>query len=315
MTSVPPAFASLLKQKFSDAVNGHHVVFASDSVRNEEIKRSIKEKSYNFYMTELESLQSRPENGQKSQNPFEQPEPELTIISEYGQKNEFKVIFNKFPVVAEHFMLVTREFVTQNSPLLPSDLVAIYSILQELHTSCDGKQWFSFYNCGPQSGASQPHKHIQFMTLPPDYTSYVDNVVDSSEAFVPNAMTKPLCDEALPFSHFIAKLPDLGNDPEEVLAMTFVALLQRVMTVIKDNGYHEVSYNFCATTRYMMLIPRSHSHYENVIGINACGYMGLILSKSKNVTDTVKEVGFENILEKCGFPNVSSSNLISEGGY
>ena len=55
--------------------------------------------------------------------------------------------------------------------------MATYKILQALKNQNQNQNqnqnldqntenWFAFYNCGPESGASQPHKHIQFMTLP-----------------------------------------------------------------------------------------------------------------------------------------------------
>ena len=74
------------------------------------------------------------------------------------------------------------EFKSQTSPLDPSDLVQAYLLLRAAHKA--GKHIFAFYNCtytvfshlylesslkllaregGDQSGASQPHKHMQFL--------------------------------------------------------------------------------------------------------------------------------------------------------
>ena len=74
------------------------------------------------------------------------------------------------------------EFKSQTSPLDPSDLVQAYLLLRAARKA--GKHIFAFYNCtytvfphlylesslkllaregGDQSGASQPHKHMQFL--------------------------------------------------------------------------------------------------------------------------------------------------------
>lgn len=44
-----------------------------------------------------------------------------------------------------HFLLVTKEFQSQTSPLLPSDLVHSYELLKAAHQA--GRNYFAFYNC------------------------------------------------------------------------------------------------------------------------------------------------------------------------
>lgn len=51
-------------------------------------------------------------------------------------------------------MLVTNEFKSQFDPLDIDDFKCISSVLSEVPS-------LVFYNCGVDSGASQPHKHIQ----------------------------------------------------------------------------------------------------------------------------------------------------------
>ena len=136
----------------------------------------------------------RPEIGTKPKNESSQksesiskPEPELTIVDNYND-DEFKIVFNKFPVVPRHFMLITKEFKSQNTPLSPSELMATYKILQALknqnqNLDQNAENWFAFYNCGPESGASQPHKHIQFMTLPSceQFKPYAETLFQNKE--------------------------------------------------------------------------------------------------------------------------------------
>jgi ATP adenylyltransferase len=58
---------------------------------------------------------------------------------------EYAVLLNKYSVVEEHFLLVTKEFQSQTSPLSPSDLVQAYLLLRAARTA--GKHLFAFYNC------------------------------------------------------------------------------------------------------------------------------------------------------------------------
>lgn len=61
-------------------------------------------------------------------------------------------------------ILWLAEFKRQTSPLTPCDLAAAYKLMSAGRRH--GKNFFMFYNCGPLSGSSQPHKHLQFMPIP-----------------------------------------------------------------------------------------------------------------------------------------------------
>ena len=52
---------------------------------------------------------------------------------------------NKYSVVPEHFLLVTKEFRSQTSPLMPPDLVNAYSLVAAGYKA--RKNIFAFYNC------------------------------------------------------------------------------------------------------------------------------------------------------------------------
>lgn len=306
MITVPDQFYSTLQEKYRTALAGGHLTFDGESASHELIDYKINDKTFQCHLTELKSLEHRPEKGTVAKNPFAKPEPELTILSEFGEKNEFKLVLNKFPVVPAHFMLVTNTFISQNTPLSPSELSAIYALLMGLKSDGEGKNWFAFYNCGPESGASQPHKHVQFMPLPTNYQPFTAKIVETSESFIPDQTHEPLQDADIPFAHFVAKLPSEKEKlTEEYLAMTFVSLLQRTLSVLKAHDANHISYNFCATTNYMMLVPRSSAKFDETLGINSCGVLGLILSKNDGTTALIKSTGFMSILEAVGFPKTA----------
>lgn len=62
---------------------------------------------------------------------------------------------NKFCVTPRHFLLVTKDFKPQTSPLSPLELIAAWQIVKQLGAR---EKHLAFFNSGELSGASQPHK-------------------------------------------------------------------------------------------------------------------------------------------------------------
>ncbi|KAG7662121.1 APA2 [[Candida] subhashii] len=303
--TLPDTFFQQLVAKYETAKGDHHILFNGESAVHELISVPTGSSTINYQITLLKSLMHRPDQGSKDKNPFANPEPELTILANY--KDEFKIVFNKYPVVDYHFMLVTNEFRPQSSPLTPLELSATYEVLQALKTQDTGRDWVGFYNSGDESGASQPHKHIQFMSLPSDFVPYSKSLCDSytEEGYIPiNTIVEryPLQDGNIPFAHFLAKFPT--DIDEEGLALSFAALLQRTLTVLRENQATSISYNFIMTTEYMMMIPRRSSKYKQ-IGINSCGVLGLILCKNEELLDLVKSDGCLEVTKGVCFENTS----------
>lgn len=297
-------FIDQLNDKYASAQEGNHLVFSGESANYETITSFMGGSSYAFQLIELQSLEHRPEVGTIDKNPFEKPEPELTVLSSFGDADEFRIVLNKFPVVPTHFMMITKQFKSQDTPLSPTELTSVYSILCKLKFQDTDKKWFAFYNCGPQSGASQPHKHIQFIPLPKNYTPFTEAIANTSGPFIPNQTQEPLQDGNLPFAHFLARLPENPLEvTEEVLAMTYLSLLQRTLTVLRDSGAGHISYNCLVTTKYIMLVPRSSGKFQESLGINSCGFMGLILCKNISLAKLVKSEGPAAILGSVGFPS------------
>lgn len=312
LCSIPEDFSDRLTEKYEFALKNDFLIFNGTGAYEEIVHQKIDGSNNPLdieYTVYTAKEVARPANGTKENNPFANPEPELTIVDRFGLDNEFKIVFNKFPLVPRHFMMVTHEFKPQQTPLANNELIGIYTILSKLKsTESEAKHdWFAFYNCGPQSGASQPHKHAQFMTLPPrdKYTPFASYIAEHGEAFIPDDKREPLQNAALPFAHFVAKLPkSLDSMDSDDLSMYFGSLLTRGLTVLKQYDADHVSYNVLMTTDYMMLVPRSHSKYNGTgFGVNSCGYAGLILCREKEYLDLCKNVGPDSILKELGFPN------------
>jgi ATP adenylyltransferase len=86
-------------------------------------------------------------------NPFLNPDPELTV-GPIGTGHV--VILNKFPLCDRHLVLARRAFEEQLLPLAHSDFAALAEIMVEA-------SGIGLYNGGTAAGASQRHKHVQWM--------------------------------------------------------------------------------------------------------------------------------------------------------
>jgi len=109
------------------------------------------------------------ESETKKVNPFADPEPEL-VITELPQQNPTHfLVLNKFPIIPRHFILATKANKPQTQFLEEDDLAAAYACLTAWSQSAEPGQTaprlFAFFNSGEHSGASQQHRHIQFIPV------------------------------------------------------------------------------------------------------------------------------------------------------
>lgn len=247
----------------------------------------------------------------RKKDPFVKPEPELLIAD--NVLGDYRLILNKFPNSEDHFLLVTKEFVPQDSLLKPAEIQLIDVILHNLNSSPElkktGSRFFAFFNSGPESGYSQFHKHMQFLKLPAHMPVYQSQLVATSDFFLPrevNLKKHPLFNKKATFKHFILKLKEEGYKNEEeqemLLMMLYIYLVRRCMNTFVEEGIgrEKFSYNFMMMDDWMMIVPRRHAHFETVWQ-NSLGYMGLFSAKNEEVRKKMTDIGFMNILEGCGF--------------
>lgn len=256
-------------------------------------------------------------------NPFLKPEVELTIIGDLLSK--YRLILNKFPNTKYHFLLVTKEFEPQDSLLRPIELMIMRTILINLNSALksQGHRFFSFFNSGPESGYSQYHKHIQFMMLPDNFEVYQDKVITNIDFFIPNdimtGQSALICPE-VSFKHSILKLDKIHEDDDEnedKLAMLYMYMIKRVMNIHKEFEIDgQASYNFMMMNDWMMVVPRRSAKYED-IWQNSLGFMGIFNAKNDEIKDKMLKLGFQKILEECGFQKESDEEKIvyNEYGY
>lgn len=185
-------------------------------------------------------------------DPLGDYEPDL-YVGEVGSTHY--ALLNKYPVMADHLLVVTRRFASQDELLDASDFAALRALLGEL-------DWLAFYNGGRVAGASQARKHLQLVPLPL-----------AAEVKTPVPL-EPLYG-ALPFAH--------GYTPTNVsdLEAAYRRLLAR---------WPDVPYNLLATRRWMLVVPRRQEHY-GTISINALGFAGSLFVRTRAELELVRRVG------------------------
>ena len=306
----PENLPQLISDKYASALQNGDLHYTETSTNKTKDAKS----GMPYVVSYAPSLQMKPERGeQPERNPFAEPEPELTVLDDVAD-GDYRLLLNKFPIVSEHSLLVTKEVKDQQSPLSPKELLMSYKLLERLDDEDEGIRHMVFYNSGPSSGSSQDHKHLQVLRLPPNFTSLQDKLCGGKEHFLPNHKVEPLQSDKVTFAHFVVPLPESEDVNEDLLAMTYVSLLQRTLSFFQDwlNEKPELQdnkgYNVLLTKKWMCLVPRSSAKAKSLdIGFNSTGYAGLILVKNEETFKKIQEDThlIEQSLLECGFPNTA----------
>lgn len=250
-----------------------------------------------FLVRSVSSLTRKEMAGQKDRqrsgpdyNPFLPPEPELTVAQ---VSDSHLAVLNKFNVIDQHLLIVTRRFEHQETLLTQADFRALWRCLQEF----DG---LAFYNGGKVAGASQRHKHLQLVPLPlaPGMIGTPLDKVWSTVMEVGKLISVPV----LPFRHVFMLLPDGQSEKLEDAAAyslkTYRHMLKRVgIKPVPGDGLERQSapYNLLLTRRWMLLVPRSRESCEG-ISVNALGFVGSFFVRNKTEMETVRRLGAMEVL-------------------
>lgn len=234
----------------------------------------------------------------KKPDPFDNPPSDLLITNIPSAAPSHILVLNKFPIIAEHFILATKTNKQQTHVLEQDDLEATYACLKAWSgDEAHGKQkrLFAFFNSGEHSGASQPHRHLQFLPvesmMPEQQAGGWDLLIDlilsstdsATEGMVPGgpvhskaAKVKPdtphglLRHPSLPFTHFACRLPleATGRQLIDAYSVLYQYARQAVDDFITTNpndfalhatdggGSLPISYNLAMTTDGMAILPR-----------------------------------------------------------
>ena len=262
----------------------------------------VEENGVNFLVRILSNLTRKDEAKKKQDkaakkgkdfNPFLPYEEDL-FVSDISQTH--LCLLNKFNVVENHLLIVTREFEEQESLLNYQDFQAMWACLREI----DG---LIFYNGGKIAGASQRHKHLQLVPTPlaPNQTESIP-IAPLFASAVFDGNVGRIAD--LPFINgFYRFESDLINSPNDAAQITlerYHQLLKAVGLLNEDTENNcSIAYNFLATREWMFIVPRSQEHFES-ISVNSLGFAGGLLVRNQEQMQMLKNCKPMEILRQVG---------------
>jgi len=253
-------------------------------------------------------------------DPFENPAEGLFVTS---LSSNHYLVLNKFPVIPDHFILATKEFKEQTDLLEEDDIGAAYACLASYRQ--EGEELFGFFNSGAHSGASQPHRHIQFLPVESMRSGVGEGI---SWNVLADSLKRDQDGINLPFTYFAATLPK-GATPiqlhriyrtlyEKALktAQQFSESSGTSFSLVKTTRDNEsrISYNMGLTDQVMVICPRVSeglkvtSKIGEIIGtvaLNGTVLGGTLLVKSEAEWQALRsdESKLVEILKAIGIPS------------
>jgi sulfate adenylyltransferase (ADP) / ATP adenylyltransferase len=201
--------------------------------------------------------------GTRETDPFQPPWTDALFVSEWPPAHA--LLLNKFPVLDDHLLLVTRAWADQELPPDPADFAALDAALEAF----DG---LAFYNGGRAAGASQPHRHLQLV---------------SREALGPIPLEPRI---------LAARAQGLDHVPGFPFAHRLVARLGP-HAVAGLLGPHVL----LGTRDWGLVVPRSRAAIAG-IPMNALGYAGFLACKDDVGADWLAAHGGFAALREVGVP-------------
>lgn len=213
-------------------------------------------------------------------NPFLNPDPALTV----GPVGEAHVaILNKFPLCERHLVLARREFEEQLRPLARIDFDALAIIM----TEAGG---LGLYNGGAEAGASQRHKHVQWMPEAPGNASlklYLAAL--PADAPLQSVARHP----ALSMLHCFVRVDCAKGLPPEVAGASMHAGFERACAELQlapgADGLLPPC-NLLVGDGWLLLLPRSREHFEG-ISFSAVCFAGTLYTRHREQIEAIRAVG------------------------
>ncbi|CEJ57810.1 hypothetical protein PMG11_06489 [Penicillium brasilianum] len=285
--------SALVARRFTAARDGGHLIFSSTHLS------IITTAGIPYQLRYCPALAMKPQDLKKSVSsgpkppkvdPFENPSPDLLLASFPPQNPTHALVLNKFPVIPNHFILATKTWKAQTDLLETADLEATYECLRSwtdgsstTSTNDNPNRLFAFFNSGEDSGASQPHRHLQFLPVEAmhqpgteSWTPLIDLLTTQ-----PHTSQSFQSHPSLPFTHFALPLPK--NPTPETLHAIYIALYRAALGAVQGreqrdglpsittHGPSAISYNLAMTLETMMIAPRRAETARVPVDIAAAG--------------------------------------------
>ena len=223
-------------------------------------------------------------------NPFLPPEPALTV-ARLGDAH--LVVLNKFPVIDHHLLIVTRAFEAQTAPLTAADFRALASVL-------GAQAGLGFYNGGALAGASQAHKHLQW--IPEASLRADDGFAAFSRKLHPEITGFAQFNAELPWRHAFVSLATLDwSQPRAAGAALQAAFATACAAVsLRADADPMPPYNLLVSRNWLLVVPRRCEKWQDV-SINALGYAGSLFVRDENQIERLRAEGPLGVLAAVGY--------------
>jgi ATP adenylyltransferase len=261
---------------------------------------------FTFLLRTVGNFGKKPQLGRpapaSAPNPFLPPDPALTVAN-VGPRHV--AVLNKFPIVPDHLLLVTRQFEPQQSLLTPLDFGAAWACLS-------GGETLVFYNSGRLSGASQPHKHLQAVRLPLGSEGPRIPFEPLFEPCGSDGQIGPVT--RLPFLHGFVRLNPTWTHEEAVRSS--YALYHQLLSALElapreRDREQPAAYNLLLTREWLLMVPRAREGIGS-ISINALGFCGALLVRDEIERDQLIRLGPMTALTQTGILRPTPSSQPGE---
>lgn len=217
-------------------------------------------------------------------NPFLPPEPALTVAA-LGA--DHLVVLNKFPVIDRHLLIVTRRFEDQSTPLGGADFAALAAVV-------GAHGGLGFYNGGRIAGASQAHKHLQWV---PAQASALEDFLPPLR---PGAAAENL---ALPWAHAAVGMDESAwshpDDAGSFLLAAYRLACERLE--LPCDADPMPPYNLLVSRGALLLVPRTREKWDDV-SLNSLAWAGSLFVRDRAQIDGLRRHGPLEVLAAVGRP-------------
>ncbi|WP_368640284.1 phosphorylase [Castellaniella ginsengisoli] len=224
-------------------------------------------------------------------NPFLKPDPAL-LVGPVGEHHT--AILNKFPVCLHHLVLARRAFAEQRSPLEAIDFLALAAVLCR-------EGGLGFYNGGAAAGASQRHKHVQWIPDAPGNAS-LRALAAGLPADAPQGAV--VRHPALDLAHcFVRVDAGLGAEAGASARAMLIAFGQACAALDLRPGPDGLlpPCNMLVGDGWMLVLPRSQEHFQGV-SLNALSFGGTIYVRDPAQIEAIRAAGPLQALASVGRP-------------
>ncbi|CAK7265984.1 bifunctional AP-4-A phosphorylase/ADP sulfurylase [Sporothrix epigloea] len=275
-------------------------------------------------------------------DPFADPPPGLLILPKVGDSggSTHRLVLNKFAISQDHSILATSDFRPQTHLLEASDLAAAYACVEAYHQQ--GEELYVFYNSGANSGASQPHRHLQLLPVAriqeglPKGSQFGEACGETTGGTLVDQLAWTSAE--LPIVVATVRLPDSSSVSASLLYETYLRLYRQgcaaaantsamidagetVDTTAEERGTipARMSYNLALTRKSMAIIPRAAEGSAvtpdgDMLSLNGTVLAGTALVKSEAEWDALRSDPslLENVLLQIGVPLPTTVEKSSE---